>query len=359
MEELELKNFYSGKRVLVTGHTGFKGSWLICLLNKLGAKVCGYSLQPTDDVCMFNLIDGKKFVEHNIGDVRDYEHLLKVMQNFKPEIVFHLAAQPIVLTSYEQPKYTYDVNVMGTVNVLEAIRNTNSVKSFVNVTTDKVYFNNDSGRAFLETDALCGYDPYSNSKSCSELVTYSYQNSFFNVQDFEKHHVAISTCRAGNVIGGGDWGKYRLVPDCVRSMVANKPIEIRNPNSTRPFQHVLEPLYMYVKIAMMQYDNPKYIGNYNIGPNIENCLSVKEIVDLMQKYNPQINYVIKSNSANPHEASKLTLDNSKIKKIFGYRPIFDMDKTIQSIIDWTNAYIGNANMKDVTDKQIDEFLSLI
>ncbi len=359
MEDMELKKFYEGKRVLVTGHTGFKGSWLICLLNKLGAKVCGYALAPNTTPNMFNLIKGKSFVEHHVGDIRDYNKLLKVFKSFKPEIVFHLAAQPIVLTGYEQPKYTFETNVMGTVNVLEAIRNTNTVKSFVNVTTDKVYLNNDSGRAFLETDPLCGYDPYSNSKSCSELVTYSYQQSYFNLKDFDKHHTAISTCRAGNVIGGGDWADFRLIPDCVRSLVKGEDIVIRNPNSTRPFQHVLEPLLMYITIAMKQYNNPKFCDNYNIGPNIENCISAKELVEYFVKYAPEISYVIKTDKNCPHEASKLTLDNTKIKQKLKYKPTFDMDTTVKSVVEWTKSYINHEDMKLVTEKQIDEFFKSI
>lgn len=359
MENLGLKQFYKDKRVLVTGHTGFKGGWLVCMLNKLGANVCGYGLKPNTNPNLFSLIGAKNFVNHVEGDIRDFKKLKKVFLKFKPEIVFHLAAQPIVLESYNNPKDTYDINVMGTVNVLEAIRTTNSVRSFVNVTTDKVYFNNDSGKAFVETDKLCGFDPYSNSKSCSEMVTFSYQNSFFNAKDFEKHKVAISTCRAGNVIGGGDWAKYRLVPDCVRSLIKGEAIEIRNPYSTRPFQHVLEPLYMYLKIAMMQYDNPKYMGNYNIGPDIENCISAEELVKLFVKHQKTAKYVVKQAPNCFHEASKLTLDNSKIKQVFGYKPTYDMDKTIKTIVDWTDAFINGKDMRLVTERQIDEFLNLV
>lgn len=359
MEDLGLKNFYKNKRVFVTGHTGFKGSWLICLLNKLGAKVCGYSLAPATNPSMFNLIGGQNFIEHHIGDIRDYETLQKTMQRFKPEIVLHLAAQPIVLASYQQPRYTYETNVMGTVNVLEAIRHTPSVRSFVNVTTDKVYLNNDKNQAFVETDPLCGYDPYSNSKSCSELVTYSYHHSFFNKDEFSKHKVAISTCRAGNVIGGGDWGEYRLVPDCIRSLVKGEPIVIRNPNSTRPFQYVLEALYMYLKIAMLQYNNANFMDNYNIGPNIENCLSAKQIVELLNKYLPDMKYVVKSNLNALHEASKLTLDNTKIKQKLNYSPAFNIEETMQAIAYWTTEYINGKDMRLVTERQIDEFLTRV
>ena len=359
MESLELKNFYKNKKVFVTGHTGFKGSWLICFLHKLGAKVCGYSLEPYTDPNMFSLIHGENLVEHHIGDIRDYDHLFAVMKNFQPEIVIHLAAQPIVLTSYENPKYTYETNVMGTVNLFEAIRHIDSIRSVVNVTTDKVYLNNDSGKAFEEGDPLCGYDPYSNSKSCSELVTYSYQNSFFNKKDFGKHHVAISTCRAGNVIGGGDWSDYRLVPDCVKSILKGEPVIIRNPHSTRPFQHVLEPLYLYLKVAMLQYNDINYMDNYNIGPEIENCVSVKEIMDYFVQYEPKAKYVIQHNENAMHEASKLTLDITKIKRKLNYKIIYSIKDTIKTIVDWTNEYISGKDMRKVTENQIDDFLHQI
>ena len=355
MGYLELKKFYQGKKVFVTGGTGFKGSWLITLLNELGSDVCVYALAPNTQPNMFDIIGGKKFVKYIEADIRDCEKLTKSMVDFQPEIVLHLAAQPIVITSYEKPHYTYETNVMGTVNLFEAVRKTKSVKSVVNVTTDKVYLNNDEGKAFKETDPLCGYDPYSNSKSCSELVTYSYLNSFFNVNDFEKHHVSISTCRAGNVIGGGDWADYRLVPDCVKSILKNEAVVIRNPYSTRPFQHVLEPLFMYLKLAMLQYENPSYIGNYNIGPDIKNCVSVLDIMQTFKKYMPQASCVVNQQTNAKPEPSKLTLDIEKSKKVLGFMPIYDVDKTIETIADWTNAYINKENMYNKTKQQIEEF----
>jgi len=356
MDSLELKKFYQGKRVFITGHTGFKGSWLVVLLRELGANICGYSLNPNTQPNMFSLINGEKIVEHHIGDVRDYNNMLKVMQQFKPEIVFHLAAQPIVITSYQYPRETYETNVMGTVNLLEAVRNTPSVKSVVNITTDKVYLNNDSGRPFIEENPLCGYDPYSNSKSCSELVTYSYVKSFFNPEKYNEHGVSVSTCRAGNVIGGGDWSDYRIIPDCIRSILKNEPVVIRNPNSTRPFQYVLEPLLMYIKIAMLQYDNVNYAGNYNIGPELQNCVSVKQLLDYYVKYEPKTKYVLMSQVNAVHEASKLTLDISKAKKVLDYRIIYDIENTIRAIVEWTNHYILGKDMFFVTQSQVREFL---
>lgn len=356
MDSLALKNFYQGKRVFVTGHTGFKGSWLIVLLRELGAEVCGYALEPATAPNMFSLVNGKNIVEHHVGDICDYNHLVKVMQDFKPEIVFHLAAQAIVITGYQQPRETYATNVMGTVNLLEAVRNTPSVKSVINVTTDKVYLNNDSGQPFVENDPLCGYDPYSNSKSCSELVTYSYIKSFFNPDKYAEHGVSVSTCRAGNVIGGGDWGDYRLVPDCIKSIIKNEPVIIRNPNSTRPFQYVLEPLYMYVKLAMLQYGNVSYVGNYNIGPELENCVSVKQLLDCYLKYEPKARYEVLQKADAVHEASKLTLDITKAKNVLGYRIIYNIDNTIRAIVEWTSNYILEKNMLHVTEGQVREFL---
>ncbi|MBO5229743.1 MAG: CDP-glucose 4,6-dehydratase [Clostridia bacterium] len=356
MDILTLKNFYHGKRVFVTGHTGFKGSWLIVLLRELGAEVCGYALEPVTSPNMFSLINGKNLIEHHVGDICDYNHLVKVMQDFKPEIVFHLAAQAIVITGYQQPRETYATNVMGTVNLLEAVRNTPSVKSVINVTTDKVYLNNDSGQPFVENDPLCGYDPYSNSKSCSELVTYSYIKSFFNPDKYAEHGVSVSTCRAGNVIGGGDWGEHRIIPNCIKSMIKNEPVVISNPNSTRPFQYVVEPLYMYVKLAMLQYENVAFAGSYNIGPEYENCISIKQLLDYYRKHEPRVKYEVLQKVDTIHEASKLALDITKAKNVLGYRIIYNIDNTIRAIVEWTSNYMLEKDMLHVTESQVREFL---
>jgi len=345
----ELKSFYKNKRVFVTGHTGFKGSWLISLLDTLGAKVCGYSLEPATSPNLFEIIKGETIVEHHIGNILDYENLYSVMQSFKPEIVIHMAAQAIVLTSYKNPRETFDVNVMGTVNVLEAVRNTLSVKSFLNVTTDKVYLNNDCGRAFIEADQLCGFDPYSNSKSCSELVTYSYKKSLI-------HNVAISTARAGNVIGGGDWAEYRLLADCMRCFIKNEPVIIRNPHATRPFQYVLEPLYLYLTIAKKQFLDATFSDSYNIGPDMENCVTVKQIMDCFLKHQPTAEYIVKQDANAKHEAKRLELDNTKIKETFGYKTVYSLDMAIKSIVDWTNAYVAKKDMKKFTYGQVTEFI---
>ena len=268
-------SFYKGKTVLITGHTGFKGSWMCKLLSMAGAKVIGYSLTPPTTPSLFELSGVEKEIVSVIGDIRDLAKLNETMQKYRPEIVIHMAAQPIVRESYAKPVYTYETNVMGTVNICEAVRLCDSVKSFVNVTTDKVYKNNEWEWGYRENDALDGYDPYSNSKSCSELVTSSYIKSFFYNRD-----IAVSTCRAGNVIGGGDFAKDRIIPDCVRAMEAKQEITVRNPYSTRPYQHVLEPVVTYLVLAMKQYEDKSLAGNYNIGPDDCDCAATGELVDL-------------------------------------------------------------------------------
>ena len=260
--------FYKGKKVLVTGHTGFKGTWLSRILVNAGAEVTGYSLNPPTDPALFNMAGLEGKMNSVIGDIRDLAHLKQVFEDTKPEIVLHLAAQPIVRDSYKDPVYTYETNVIGTVNILECVRLNPCVKSFLNVTTDKVYENREWEYGYREVDRLDGYDPYSNSKSCSELVTHSYRKSFF-----ADGHCAISTCRAGNVIGGGDFANDRIVPDCVRAAMAKKPIVVRNPHSTRPYQHVLEPLAAYLMVAKAQYEDGKYAGYYNVGPDDKDCVT--------------------------------------------------------------------------------------
>ena len=271
----ELKSFYNGKKVLVTGHTGFKGSWLVRILTLAGAQVTGYALNPPTDPNLFEIAGLEDTIHSVVGDVRDLAHLRRVFDEVKPEIVFHLAAQPIVRESYKEPVYTYETNVMGTVNILECVRLTDTVRSFLNVTTDKVYENKEWEYGYRECDPLDGYDPYSNSKSCSELVTHSYKKSFF-----EDGRCAISTSRAGNVIGGGDFASDRIIPDCVRAAAAGKPIMVRNPHSTRPFQHVLEPLAVYLTIAMEQYKDSKYQDYYNVGPDDRDCVTTGTLTDL-------------------------------------------------------------------------------
>lgn len=270
--------FYYGKNVFITGHTGFKGSWLCKMLVNAGARVTGYSLGSEKEYALFKIAEIEKDIHSVPGDIRDYTFLRKAFDDAQPEIVFHLAAQPIVRDSYKNPVYTYETNVIGTVNILECIRN-HQVKSFLNVTTDKVYLNKEWHWGYRENEELNGYDPYSNSKSCSELVTCAYKNSFFANGD-----TAVSTARAGNVIGGGDFANDRIIPDCIRAVLRGENIIVRNPFSTRPYQHVLEPLYVYLMIAAMQYEDSNYAGCYNVGPDDQDCFQTGALVDLFVKH---------------------------------------------------------------------------
>ncbi len=347
--KMDLK-FFKGKRVFITGHTGFKGSWLSKILILSGADVCGYALEPNTDLSMFNLLNLDAQMKSVIGDIRDLDKLKSVIESFKPEIVIHLAAQPIVRESYKNPVYTYETNVMGTVNILEAIRNVKSVKSFLNVTTDKVYLNKEWNYGYRECDELCGYDPYSNSKSCSELVTYSYKNSFFNDVDFPR----ISTARSGNVIGGGDFAVDRIIPDSIRSLNKNEDIIVRNPYSTRPFQHVLECLYGYLLLVEKQYEDRKYSGNYNFGPNDDGVTIGKLVTIFCNKANNKIKWINKSDNG-PHEAKFLKLDCSNAKNILKWKPTWSIDVAISKVIEWNDVYVNGGDLNKITEKQINEF----
>lgn len=345
--------FYRGKKVLVTGHTGFKGTWLCKMLVNAGAIVIGYSLEAPTEPNLFSLSKIENNIISIIGDIRDFNKLKEVFDTYNPELVIHLAAQPIVRDSYERPLYTYETNVLGTANVLECIRLTNSVKSFLNVTTDKVYLNNDiPNHAFKEDEMLDGYDPYSNSKSCSELVTHSYKKSFFQNQ-----RCAISTARAGNVIGGGDFAKDRIIPDCVRAIETKNSIVVRNPYSTRPYQHVLEPLYIYLEILEKQYNDKSKEGYYNVGPDDCDCVNTGELVTIFCKsWGNNLNWINKYDGG-PHEASFLKLDNNKIKNIFDWKPKWHINEAIEKIVEWTKVYLNNKDdIPYIMDKQIKEFL---
>lgn len=344
-------NFYKNKKVLVTGHTGFKGTWLCRILTLAGAEVTGYAL-PADECSMYNLIGMDKLINSVIDDIRDLKSITELVKKIRPEIVFHLAAQPIVRESYINPVDTYTTNVIGTVNILEAIRLTDSVKSFINVTTDKVYKNKEWVWGYRENENLCGYDPYSNSKSCSELVTYSYCKSFFDKED----STAISTARSGNVIGGGDFSADRIVPDSVRASIKNQQIIVRNPHSTRPYQHVLECLRGYLTLAIKQYDK-SYAGNYNFGPDDSDCVTTGTIVDLFCKYWKSASWINKSDGG-PHEANFLKLDCSKAKSILGWYPIWGIDTALQKTVEWYEAYANNSDLTQVTDKQIKEYFNI-
>lgn len=346
-------DFYRGKKVLVTGHTGFKGSWLCRILVKAGAVVTGYSLEPPTKPNLFSMagLDGR--MTSITGDIRDIESMEMAFSDCQPEIVFHLAAQPIVRESYQDPRTTYETNVMGTVNVLECVRKFPCVKSFLNVTTDKVYHNNEWEWGYREIDPLDGFDPYSNSKSCSELVTHSYKNSFF-----ADDRVRISTARAGNVIGGGDFAKDRIIPDCVRAMADHNTIEVRNPYSTRPYQHVLEPLVIYLTIAEKQYEDSKYQGYYNVGPDDSDCVTTGELVDLFcNNWGEGASWENKAEKDAPHEANYLKLDCSKIKSSFGWRPRWHIEKAIDMTCRFSKVWLSGGDIPDEMDKEISEFIN--
>lgn len=343
-------DFYRGKRVLVTGHTGFKGSWLCRVLTGAGAVVTGYSLEPPTEPNLFNLAGLEGKMVSIIGDIRDYEKLNKAFAEAEPEIVLHLAAQPIVRESYREPRYTYETNVMGTVNILECVRECGTVRSFLNVTTDKVYKNNEWEWGYRENEPLDGFDPYSNSKSCSELVTHSYKNSFF-----ADGKTAVSTARAGNVIGGGDFASDRIIPDCVRAVENGGDITVRNPHSVRPYQHVLEPLAAYLMIAARQYDDSSCAGWYNVGPDDCDCVTTGGLVTLFCEKWGGIQWHSEF-AGGPHEASFLKLDCSKLKRVFGWSPVWHIEQAIEKTIEWTRAYLQNGDIPAVMDRQIKDFL---
>ena len=349
-------SFYKNKKVLITGHTGFKGSWMCELLLQQGAEVIGYALEPPTELSLFDMLGLDTKITHVVGYVRDLEHMMKVFEETQPEIVIHMAAQPLVRESYRDPVGTYATNVMGTVNICECVRQNSCVKSFVNVTTDKVYKNKEWVWGYREDEELNGYDPYSNSKSCSELVTSSYTQSFF-----DNMPVAVSTARAGNVIGGGDFAADRIVPDCIRAAEKKEDIIVRNPYSTRPYEHVLEPVVAYLMIAMKQYeDKAKYAGHYNVGPNEEDCWTTGELVTLFcNKWNAATGDSMKwidRYDGGPHEAGFLKLDCSKIKSTFGWSPRWNVETTMEKIVEGSVAYLKNEDIVEVTDRQIGEFL---
>ena len=346
-------DFYKGKSVFVTGHTGFKGSWLCYLLASSGAAVTGYSLTPPTEPSLFEIADIGHLdgVASVIGDIRDYSSLKSAFDRAQPEIVIHMAAQPIVRDSYVDPAYTYETNVMGTVNILECVRNTGCVRSFLNVTTDKVYLNREQQRGYTESDELDGYDPYSNSKSCSELVTRTYRRCF------PENFPAVSTARAGNVIGGGDFAHDRIIPDCVRTALSGGDIIIRNPRSTRPFQHVLEPLCAYLMIAQKQYDDPSLAGSYNVGPDVNDCITAGRMADLFVKYwGDGLRWKDLSDNG-PHEAGFLHLDCTLLKDTFGWRPYWDIETAVQKTVEWYRIWHDGGNVPECMNAQIREYLS--
>ncbi len=350
-------SFYNKKKVLITGHTGFKGAWMCQLLVMAGAEVTGYALQPPTEPALFDICHLSDQIDSIEGDVRDLSHMQEVFRRVQPEIDIHMAAQPIVRESYKNPVYTYETNVMGTVNVLECVRTTLSVKSFLNVTTDKVYLNKEWAWGYRENEELNGYDPYSNSKSCSEFVSSSYVNSFFKDMD-----VAVSTARAGNVIGGGDFAADRIIPDCIRAAEKKEDIIVRNPFSTRPYEHVLEPIAAYLMIAKAQYEDKKYAGNYNVGPDDTDCWTTGDLVSLFcDKWNEATGDRIKwidRYDGGPHEANFLKLDCSKLKNTFGWKPRWNVETAMEKIVEWSIAYREGRNISECMNHQLESFLGI-
>lgn len=348
----DLAQYYKGKRVLITGHTGFKGSWLSSILLGMGADVCGIALKPGTDPALFEILQLSSRMDSRIIDIRNYDAVYKAFSEFQPEIVIHLAAQPLVIDSYHDPRYTYDVNVMGTVNICECVRNAPSVRSFINITTDKVYENGeDSSYHFKETDRLNGFDPYSNSKSCSELVTQTYYRSFFQDRD-----LAVSTCRAGNVIGGGDFSANRIIVDCVKAAMSKQLIKLRNPNSIRPYQHVLEADMFYLMLAMRQEQNRELAGHYNIGPNDTDCVTTGEIARLFCNAWGEGVSAEAMDYHGPHEAEYLKLDISKAREVLDWQPHWHIQDAVEKVVEWSKAYQAGQDMIAVTDRQIQEYL---
>ena len=347
-------SFFKNKRIFITGHTGFKGIWLTKTLLMAGAEVTGYSLPaPTKEgaeLCKRLKLD--KDINSVIGDVRDMQLLAEIFKSVQPDIVIHLAAQPLVLRSYQEPRYTYETNVMGTVNILECVRGSRTVKSFLNVTTDKVYLNRECAEGYTEDEQLDGFDPYSNSKSCSELVTHSYKQSFF-----ADGNIAISTARAGNVIGGGDFSENRIIPDCVRAAIKGEKIKVRNPYSTRPYQHVLEPLFAYLLIAEEQYKDIAKSGWYNVGPDDEDCVTTGELTDLFCKEWGQGLSWQNVSVDNPHEANFLKLNSSKIKNTLGWRPRWHIQTAVEKTVEWAKVYQTGGNITECMEKQIREYMA--
>ena len=347
----EMPDFFRNKKIFITGHTGFKGTWLCEMLIMAGADLTGYSLEPPTEPSLFDLSGINQKMKSITGDIRDFTKLKNAFEGAKPEIVFHLAAQPIVRTSYEEPLYTYETNVMGTLHLLECIRLGKSVKSFVNITTDKVYDNKEWDRGYKEDDNLNGFDPYSNSKSCSELVTSSYVRSFL-----KNMGIAVSTVRAGNVIGGGDFARDRIIPDCIRAAEKGEKIIVRNPYSIRPYQHVIEPLNAYLMIAAKQYEDINYAGSYNVGPDNSDCITTGEIATLFCKKWGDMEWENKSDGG-PHEAGFLKLDCSKLKNTFGWSPKWNIDIAVERTVEWAKAFYEGADAEEKMKEQIGAFFN--
>ena len=337
-----LRDFYINKRVLLTGHTGFKGSWMLKFLHLLNAQVTGYALAPEKQQCLFNLIDGNNLCKSIIGDIGDQERLQRLIIDFQPQIIFHFAAQPLVRYSYSNPVETFQTNVIGTANLLNCIRALDNECTLINITTDKVYDNKEWLFPYRENDILGGYDPYSSSKACSELVTSSFTNSFFPLNKYSIHKKTIATCRAGNVIGGGDWSDNRIMPDIIASLNSHEVIQIRNPNSVRPWQHVAEPLSGYLLLAMQLSLNPPiFSGAWNFGPDSHDNLTVEEITEYAIQCWGSGAYSIEENKNQPHEANQLRLDISKVVNLLKWSPKWRAQEAVKRTVEWYKVFYAS------------------
>lgn len=351
--------YWKNKRVLVTGHTGFKGSWLSLWLQSLGAEVCGYALDPPTDPSMFELCNVGAGMKSIIGDVRDAEKVLQEVRDFGPEIVFHMAAQPLVRASYELSVETYSTNVMGTVHLLEAVRSVDTVRAVVIVTTDKCYENREWIWGYRESDALGGHDPYSNSKACTELVTSAYRDSFFGKETFDQHRVALASVRAGNVIGGGDWASDRLVPDTMRALLSGESVDIRFPQAVRPWQHVMEPLCGYMMVAEhLSGHGVEFAEPWNFGPPAEGAQPVSWVVGNLVKLWGGETAWRTTEGEHPHETSFLRLDSSKSQGRLGWKPLLDLNTSLEWVIEWFRSYPSKDGLHEVTLEQIQRYQKL-
>ena len=357
VKHIDFAKVFAGKKILITGHTGFKGSWLCMILSHLNADVYGYALEPPTVPSLFNEAKVGELMTSFIGDIRDYNYLLSVLKKINAEFIIHMAAQPLVRESYKNPIDTYATNVMGTVNLLEAVRHLDSVRAVLNVTTDKCYENKEWHWGYRENEPMGGYDPYSNSKGCSELVTASFRSSFFNPKDYKNHGVALATARAGNVIGGGDWADDRLIPDFFRSIIKGEKLKIRSPYAIRPWQHVLEPLSGYLKLASALYnDGPSYAEAWNFGPDDNDAQNVEWITDkICTLWGNNASFEIDP-SPQPHEANYLKLDCSKAKAVLNWKPRWSIEHTLGKIVEWNKGYLsGSSSPRDLTVNQIYEY----
>ena len=349
-------NFYKGKKVLITGHTGFKGSWLTIWLNMLGAKVIGYALDPKTKKDNFVLTGIAEEIKDYRGDIRDKEKIFKLFTKEKPEIVFHLAAQPLVLESYKNPAYTYETNIMGIVNVLESIRKIPSVHTAIIITSDKCYENKEQLTGYCENDPMGGYDPYSSSKGAAELIITAYRNSFFNPEKFIEHQKSIASARAGNVIGGGDWSDYRLIPDCIKSIENGEIIKVRNPDSVRPWQHVLEPLGGYLWLGYQMMNEPgKFNEAWNFGPDENMTASVNKVVENLIKIYGKGEWEDIYNKNKQHEAGLLKLDITKARQKLKWEPLLDLTKTLKLTVEWYKNY-KKQNPRQICEQQIEMYM---